>query len=101
MDKVRSVFPHALRTFSEVGVGDGEYSLCLQGYRQPDSAFMLVVPVRYTSPESEDIIKDTSVKRRKAMEALANRLDGTTASPGRTRCAVTSSRCWAGARRGS
>ena len=73
MDKVRSVFPHALRTFAERGVGDGEYTLCVQGCRQPNSAFMLVVPVRYTSPESEDIIKDTSVKRRKAMEALANR----------------------------
>ena len=45
----------------------------VQGYRRPDSAFMVWVPVRYTSPESERIIQDTSVKRRKAMEALADR----------------------------
>ena len=73
MEQVRRVFPHASRTLSELSLGDGEYTLCVQGYRQPDSAYMVVVPVRYTSPESERIIKDTSVKRRKAMEALANR----------------------------
>ena len=73
MDLVRGVFPHASATFSERGLGDDEYTLHVQGYRRPDSAFMVWVPVRYTSPESERIIQDTSVKRRKAMEALADR----------------------------
>ena len=73
MDLVQRVFPHASATFSERGLGDGEYTMHVQGYRRPDSAFMVWVPVRYTSPESERIIQDTSVKRRKAMEALADR----------------------------
>ena len=72
-DQVRSVFPHASQGLSQVGVDDGEYALCVQGYRQPNSAYMVVVPVHYTSPQSEEIIKDTSVKRRKAMQALADR----------------------------
>ena len=73
MDLVRGVFPHASATFSERGLGDDEYTLHVQGYRRPNSAFMVWVPVRYASPESERIIQDTSVKRRKAMEALADR----------------------------
>ena len=73
MDLVRRAFPYASATFSERGLGDGEYTMHVQGYRRPDSAFMVWVPVRYTSPESERIIQDTSVKRRKAMEALADR----------------------------
>ena len=73
MDRIRRVFPQASPTFSELGLGDGEYTMCVQGYRQPNSAYMVVVPVHYTSPESEQIIMDTSVRRRKALQALADR----------------------------
>ena len=73
MDRIRGVFPEASRTFAELGLDDGEYTMCVQGYRQPNSAYMVVVPVHYASPESEQIIRDTSVKRRKAMQALADR----------------------------
>ncbi|MDE0383548.1 MAG: hypothetical protein OXI22_06660 [Defluviicoccus sp.] len=72
-DKIERVFPQASQDLSGFGLGSGEYNLCIQGYRQPNSAYMVVVPVRYTSPESEQIIKDTSVRRRKAMQALADR----------------------------
>ena len=73
IDRIRSVFPQASQTLARIGVDDGEYTLCVQGYRQPNSAYMVVVPVQYASPESEDIIKETSERRREAMEALANR----------------------------
>ncbi len=73
MERTRKVIPTASQTFTELGLDDGEYTLSVQGYRRPNSAYMVVFPVRYTSPESEDIIRDTSARRRKAMEALANR----------------------------
>ena len=73
MDRMRKAFPTASQTFAELGLDDGEYTMYVQGYRGPESAYMVVFPVRYTSPESEDIIRDTSVRRRKAMEALAHR----------------------------
>ena len=73
IDRIRSVFPQASQSLSKLGVEEGEYSINVQGYRRPNSAYMVVVPVQYTSPESEKIIKETSMRRRKAMEALANR----------------------------
>ena len=73
MDEVRKVFPNASKVFTELGHDDGDYTMWVQGFRGPNSAFMVVFPVRYTSPESEDIIRDTSVRRRKAMEAPGRR----------------------------
>ena len=70
MDRVRRVFPQASWKCSELGLDDGEYAMCVQGYRQPNSAYMVVVPVHYTSPESKQIIKDNSVMRPKALGAL-------------------------------
>lgn len=52
MDKVRCIFPEASRSFSHLGLGDGEYTICVQGYRRPNSAYMVVVPVDYTSPST-------------------------------------------------
>ena len=73
MQLIRKTFPHAEQTFAKLGLGTGEYTMHVQGYRRPDSAYMVVCPVHYASPKSEEIIKDTSARRRKAMQALADR----------------------------
>ena len=52
MDRVRSVFPQISPTFSELALGEDDYTFCLQGYRGPNSAYMVNVPVHYT-PTSE------------------------------------------------
>ena len=48
MDRIRSVFPQISPTLSELELGEDDYTLCFQGYRRPNSAFMVTVPVRYT-----------------------------------------------------
>ena len=73
MEQVRKSLLAPPRRPAQPSVGDDEHTMCVQGYRRPDSAYMVVLPVRYTSLESEDIIRDTSVRRRKAMQALADR----------------------------
>ena len=56
MDRIRSVFPQASQGLSNLGLGPGEYVLSVQGYRQPDSAYMVSVPVRYASPECQSVV---------------------------------------------
>ena len=51
----------------------GESTTEVQGYRRPDSAYMVVCPIRYTTPKSEKILREISVRRWKAMQALADR----------------------------
>lgn len=70
---IRKKFPHAEQTFAKLGLGNGEYTMPVQGYRRPDSAYMVVCPVQYASPKSEEIIRETSARRRKATQALADR----------------------------
>ena len=53
MDQIRSAFPHASQAFSEIDLEGGDYTMCFQGYRKPNSAYMVRVPVRYTSPTSD------------------------------------------------
>ena len=50
MDRIRSVFPQISLTCSELRLGEGDYTLCIQGYRGPDSVFLVPVPVHYTPP---------------------------------------------------
>ena len=73
MDWMREAYRDASRVFAELGLDDGGYTMCVQGCRRTNSAYMVVLPARYTSPESEAIIRETSVKRRNAMEVLAHR----------------------------
>ena len=55
MDLIRqAAFPAASGSFSQLGLEDGEYTMSVQGYRRPDSAYMVVFPVRYTPHESAD-----------------------------------------------
>ena len=46
---VRSTFPRMAQTFSERGLGDGDYELHAQGYRAPNSAYMVAFPVHYSA----------------------------------------------------
>ena len=48
--------------------------MCVQGYRRANSVFMVVFPVRYTSPRSEDIVSDASIRPRRAMVERENLL---------------------------
>ena len=73
MEVIRKAFPQAQQDLASSGLDAGEFTMHVQGYRGPDSAFMVVFPVRYTLPKSEEIIRDTFARRRKAMEALADR----------------------------
>ena len=73
MAQIRKSFPRASQRLAQLGVGDGEFTMWVQGYRRPDSAYMVVFPVRYASPESENIIRNTYERRRQAMRALADR----------------------------
>ena len=53
MNQIRNVLPQVSRSFPEpASLGEKDYALCLQGYRGPNSAFMVTVPVHYT-PRSE------------------------------------------------
>ena len=51
-DHIRRHFPQAAHGLSDFGCGAGEYVLSFQGYRQPNSAFMMEVPVHYQNLES-------------------------------------------------
>ena len=51
-DKVRATFPHISRTFANLARGEGPYTLCLSGFRAPNSAYMVAVPVSYTPSSS-------------------------------------------------
>ena len=53
---IRSVFPQTARGLSNLGLSSGEYVLSVQGYRQPNSACMVSVPVRYASPGSWSVV---------------------------------------------
>lgn len=52
--RIRRILPQASQGLAKLGVGDGDYAMCVQGYRQPNSAYMVVFPVHYRSraPES-------------------------------------------------
>ena len=50
MDTIRSVFPKVSPTFSELELSEGDFTLHFQGYRRPNSAYMVAVPVHYTPP---------------------------------------------------
>ena len=50
MDLIRSVFPQRSPVFSEKELGEDDYTLCFQGYRGPNSAYMVPVSVHYTPP---------------------------------------------------
>ena len=50
MDRIQKVFPRISPTFSELKLGEDDYTLNLQGYRGPNSTYMVSVPVHYTPP---------------------------------------------------
>ena len=50
MERIRSVFPQVSPTLAEMKLREDDYSLCLQGYQGPNSAFMVTIPVHYTPP---------------------------------------------------
>ena len=50
MDRIRDVFPHVSLNFSELKLREDDYTLCVHGYRRPNSAYMVRVPVHYTPP---------------------------------------------------
>ena len=50
MDQIQKVFPRISPMFSELKLGEDDYTLNLQGYRGPNSAYMVSVPVNYTPP---------------------------------------------------
>ena len=52
VDRIRSIFPQASLTFSQLDLGEDDYTLWVQGYRGPNSAYMVTVPIHYT-PRSE------------------------------------------------
>ncbi len=51
-DKVRATFPQISQTFANLSHGEGPYTLCLSGFRAPNSAYMVAVPVSYAPPPS-------------------------------------------------
>ena len=50
MDRICATFPQISGTFAQGGHGEGDYTLYLSGFRAPNSAYMVVVPVKYTPP---------------------------------------------------
>lgn len=54
MNRIRAVFPQASLMFSELKLGESDYTLCVQGFRAPNSAFMVTVPVHYTPPSKTE-----------------------------------------------
>ena len=53
MERVRNVFPHISQAVAQRQLDEGEFTIRLQGYRSPNSAYMVTVPVRYTPPSEE------------------------------------------------
>lgn len=51
VDKIQNTFPHVAQTSLELGLHEGDYTMHAQGFRAPNSAFMVVVPIHYTPPE--------------------------------------------------
>lgn len=53
-DRIRRCFPTVASASAQLGLAAGSYTLCLHGYRRPNSAYMMPVPVRYTPlPKNE------------------------------------------------
>ena len=52
-EEIQRVLPQVSHTSAQLGLGEGEYTLRIQAYRGRNSAFMMVVPIRYT-PQSND-----------------------------------------------
>jgi len=48
MDRIRATFPRVSNTLANRGHEVGDYTLCLSGFRAPNSAYMVVVPVKIT-----------------------------------------------------
>ena len=49
-DRIRGIFPHVSHSFYEMQAAESDYTLCVQGYRGPNSAYIVTVPVHYTPP---------------------------------------------------
>ena len=49
-DKVSATFPKISRTLAKSEREEGDYTLFLSGFRAPNSAYMVVLPVTYTPP---------------------------------------------------
>lgn len=52
MEMIKRTFPYAGQRLAELDLSTGDYTMNVQGYRRADSAYMVVFPVRYTSPKS-------------------------------------------------
>lgn len=50
MDRIQSTIPQVCPSFLKQDFEEGDYTLNLHGYRGPNSAYMLSVPVHYTPP---------------------------------------------------
>ena len=46
-DRIRAYFPMVASAFAQRPLAEGDYTLCLHGYRKPNSAYMMPIPVRY------------------------------------------------------
>ena len=52
IDRIRDVFPHVSQSFYEMQAVESDYTLCVQGYRGPNSTYIVTVPVHYTPPSA-------------------------------------------------
>lgn len=57
-DRIRAYSPMAASASAQLGLAEGSYTLCLHGYRRPNSAYMMPVPVRYTPPPKNEGVAD-------------------------------------------
>ena len=53
-DRIQNVFPQVAHTAGRRQLGEGEYTIRLQGYRRPNSAYMITVPVHYRPGDAAD-----------------------------------------------
>lgn len=54
MERIKNVFPEASLMASKLNLGERDLTLCVQGYRKPNSAYLVTVPVHYTPPTEVD-----------------------------------------------
>ena len=52
-ERIRKVFPQIAHSMEQRRLDEGEYTTRLQGYRGPNAAYMVTVPVQYTPPSEE------------------------------------------------
>ena len=53
-ERIRKVFPQISHSLGQREIDEGEYTIRLQGYRGPNAAYMVTVPVQYT-PTSQEV----------------------------------------------